>query len=116
MSLAIVGSRTFADFDLLQQAVDALRETQDVTCIVSGGAQGADKLGERYAAKHSLKINVFEPDWKKYGKVAGMIRNKDIVAAADHVLAFWDGKSKGTKNSIDHAKKMNKPLVVVRFE
>lgn len=73
-------------------------------------------MGEHYAAKHSLKTKIFEPDWKKYGKAAGVIRNKEIVAAADHVLAFWDGKSRGTKNSIDHANKMNKKLVVVRFD
>lgn len=116
MALAVVGSRTFKDFNLLLQTLDKFREAREIHTIVSGGAAGADRLAERYAAKRQLKTLIFEPDWVKYGRAAGIIRNKDIVAAADYVVAFWDGESKGTRNSIEHAKKMKKELIVVQFE
>ena len=71
--------------------------------FVSGGAKGADSFGEEYAAAHDVKVTVFKPDWKKYGKAAGPIRNKDMLdyASEDNpvVIAFWDGKSKGTNSN-----------------
>jgi len=84
--------------------------------MVSGGAQGADKLGEKYAHARGMKTVIHKPDWKKYGRAAGMIRNKDIIHDADKVFAFWDGVSKGTKNSIDLAKKEKKSIDVLGYK
>jgi len=55
-------------------------------------------------------IITFTPEWDKYGKRAGAIRNQEIVNEADTIIAFWDGQSKGTKITIDMALKAGKPL------
>ena len=83
--------------------------------LVSGGAVGADSLAERYAKEHNLQIIVFKPDWNKHGKAAGFIRNTNIIEEADEIIAFWDGISNGTRDSISKARKMNKPLVEVKY-
>ena len=82
--------------------------------IVSGGAKGADSLARHYAVVNDIELVEFIPDWKKYGRGAGMKRNKDIIENCDYCIAFWDGKSKGTKNSINLAKKSNKGLRIVK--
>lgn len=115
--LAIVGSRGFADYDLLCKFLDGYSELGvEIGGIVSGGAMGADTLAKSYALERNIPFLEIKPEWDKYGKAAGMIRNKDIVESADEVLAFWDGKSKGTLNSIEYSRKTNKPLVVCKYE
>jgi len=111
--IAVVGGRDFgtikdstnpksraqaeSDYKLLAYTLnDLINIPTDVT-IVSGGARGADTLAENYAKMIGVNTIIFKADWKKYGRAAGMIRNKDIIAQADVVVAFWDGKSKGTK-------------------
>ena len=112
MKVAVVGSRNFQDYDLLKQIL----AEYEITEIVSGGAKGADSLGEKYANEHNLPIEIFKPDWKRLGRGAGPARNKTIVENADFVIAFWDGVSKGTQSSINIAKKLNKALRIVMME
>lgn len=85
--------------------------------FVSGGAKGADSFGEEYAAAHDVKVTVFKPDWKKYGKAAGPIRNKDMLdyASEDNpvVIPFWDGNSKGTRDMISKARKAGARVFIV---
>lgn len=83
---------------------------------MSGGAKGADSLAERFAKENNIETMIFPADWDKYGKNAGYIRNKDIISNSDIVIAFWDGKSKGTKISIDLAKQSSKILFIEIFE
>jgi hypothetical protein len=111
MRLAIIGSRNFTDWNLLESKIDELKLKP--TEIVSGGAKGADSLGEKYAKMKNIPIKIYKPDWEKYGKAAGVIRNEDIINYSDRVIAFWDGKSKGTKNSIDHARKLSKKVYII---
>ena len=115
MKLAVVGSRTFNDYKLLKEKIDEINKETPIKKIVSGGAIGADKLGEFYAQENHIKTKIFIPDWKKYGRGAGIIRNEDIVKKSDHVIAFWDGKSKGTLSSINLAKKYDKILTIVNY-
>jgi len=122
MNLAIIGSRSFNDYDLLQRTIDSLllsidegKSIKKIDLIISGHAFGADRLGEKYATENEIPIKLFLPDWKKHGRSAGVIRNIKIVDEADLVLAFWDGYSKGTKISIDFAHKTNKKLIVIKF-
>lgn len=115
MKIAVIGSRTFNDAALLENTLLEKLDMNAVTELVSGGAQGADSLAEAFAAKYGLAIQVFKPDWKQFGRGAGVIRNKEIIAAADQVIAFWDGKSKGTLSSINLAKKLCKPLILVEY-
>lgn len=113
MKLAVVGSRNFNDYELLKQTLDQYKGV--VTHIVSGGAKGADTLAEKWASENNVEMLIFLPDWYRYGKSAGYIRNRDIVSNSDLVIAFWDGTSKGTKHSIDLAESKNKELKVVYF-
>jgi hypothetical protein len=114
MKLAIVGSRSFNDEVLLNEILD--KHKDKITLVVSGGAIGADLLGEQWAKKHNIPTKVFYPDWKQHGKAAGMIRNKLIIEECDKCIAFWDGKSNGTKNSISICKKLNKPFKIINYE
>lgn len=109
MKLAIVGSRTYSDLQAVTDYVNGL--TAD-TVLVSGGAAGVDRTAQRAAEKRGMDTKVFIPHWAKYGKSAGMRRNADIVAAADEVVAFWDGHSKGTANTIELARKAGKKVTV----
>lgn len=110
MIVAIVGSRNFNNYVLLQEVMDKFCLENQVTKLVSGGARGADKLGERYAAERQLEIEVLMPDWSK-GRGAGLARNTDIVAKADAVVTFWDGVSPGTRDTIRKASKAKKIIV-----
>ena len=117
MKLAIVGSRTFKDFSLMDYWVDILLPDKVYSghTIISGGAKGADEMAEKIAKQSGTELIVFKPDWNKHGKSAGHMRNMDIISHSDQVLAFWDGKSKGTASSLSIAKFLKKPTVVVYF-
>ena len=114
MKVLICGSCGVNDLRLI---VRAIKESGfDVKEIVSGGASGVDSLAEGYALAKNIPIRVFKPDWKTYGRRAGIVRNSEMVKEADAVIAIWDGTSKGTKSSIDFAKKENKPIFVLMTE
>ena len=113
MNVAIIGSRGFNNKKLLEKVLDPVKDK--ITLIISGGAQGADSLGERYAYENVIKTKIFLPDWDTHGKSAGFIRNKEIVEASDVVIAFWDGESKGTQHSFKLAKKLNKRIKIINY-
>jgi len=91
-------------------------EGRDISEIVSGGARGTDALAERYALEKKIPIKVFPSDWKKHGKSAGPLRNREIVVYSDTILAFWDGESTGTKSTIAIAKEMGVPSTIHRID
>ena len=109
MKLAVVGPRTFTDYTLLSKELSKYKPDE----IVSGGAQGADNLAEKYAYYAGIPVTIFKPNWDKFGKSAGFVRNSQIVEYADGVVAFWDKTSKGTEHSINLAKKANKKVTVI---
>lgn len=101
----IAGTRTFNNYNLLKAYCDfKLSRITDSIEIVSGGSYGADWLGERYAEENGYSITRFPAAWDKDGKAAGPWRNKEMARYADALIAFWDGRSPGTKNMIDEAK------------
>jgi hypothetical protein len=110
MKLAIVGNRTLNDYELVK---DVLKEI-NITEIVSGSAEGADALAERYAAENNIPVKIFKPDWVKHSHAAEQIRNEQIVVYADKVVAILDGVSRGTKSSIDFATEQGKIMVIQR--
>jgi hypothetical protein len=123
-AIAIVGSRGFKGDKAYALLCNTLRKFNP-TRIVSGGAEGADTLGATYAKEHGITLDVFVPQWKawrlKHGYTsktnrAGFERNTDIISASDIVIAFWDGKSEGTKDSINKARKLKKTLVIIRYD
>lgn len=100
----VAGSRDFDNYGLLESKLGHfLSNMDDKPIIVSGTAHGADQLGERYAAKHDLMTLRFPADWERYGRAAGVLRNHQMAWAASHLVAFWDGRSAGTKNMIEVA-------------
>lgn len=113
LKLAVIGSRTFNDYALVEQILDSLQQPQPIGEIISGGASGADTLAARYAAHHQIPVHIFTPNYKLYKQGAPLRRNLTIVESCDTVLAFWDGKSKGTKNALDHALRLQKPVIII---
>ena len=113
MKTAIIGTRTFENYEQLEAIINDL--SNKPTEIISGGATGADALAERYATENGIKLTIIHPEWEVFGKFAGPARNKLIIEASQQVIAMWDGKSKGTKNSIDQAKAQGKPTKVVNY-
>ncbi len=83
--------------------------------IVSGGAKGADTYAREFAERKGIKFIEFLPDYKRYGRSAPLVRNRLIIDCCDEVLAFWDGKSKGTKYTIDYAERKGKPIKIIRI-
>lgn len=113
MKVIIAGSRNFNDYKLLYHICNKELTTQDE--IVSGTAKGADRLGELYAKEIGLTISQFPADWDLWGKSAGYKRNVEMAKYADGLIAFWDGKSKGTKHMIDIAKQHKLKVKVIMF-
>jgi len=110
MKLAVTGSRNFKNYKVMKKVLMKYKIEE----IVSGGAKGADTLAERFADEHKIKKVIFKPDYAKYGKKAPLMRNKEIVDYSDKVIAFWDGKSRGTKYTIDYARKNRKKVNVIQ--
>jgi len=107
MKVAVIGSRNLIVQDLKYYL------PEDVTEIVSGGAKGVDTSAKEYADAQGIKLTEFFPEYSRYGRGAPLKRNVSIVEYADLVLAFWDGKSRGTKFVIDECKKRNKVVRVI---
>lgn len=108
MKLLIVGSRGIVDFDLSPHI------PKEVDVIISGGADGIDRLAEQYADLHRLSKYILRPRYDLYGRAAPLKRNEQMVAISDAVLIIWDGNSKGTQYTLKYAKKMNKPIMLVQ--
>lgn len=115
MKLAIVGSRTFNDYDKLCSFIMENYDINEITHIVSGGARGADRLGEKFAKEHGIQLIVHPAEWDKYGKRAGFIRNVYIIDDCDSCVCFWDGESHGTKHDIELCKEKNKECKICYF-
>lgn len=125
MRLIVAGSRTFTDYDMLDQYVtNVIYGYNNITnniVIVSGRAKGADQLGERYAKNHGYKLSLFPADWFMLGKRAGYVRNEQMAQFASEgnniggLICFWDGVSKGTGHMINLAYKYNLYVAIKRF-
>jgi predicted Rossmann fold nucleotide-binding protein DprA/Smf involved in DNA uptake len=108
MKTAIVGSRGITDYSKISDILNGYQISE----VISGGAKGVDSLAEQYACDNNIPTTIFKPDYKQYGRGACFVRNKQIIEASEQVIAFWDGESTGTLNSIEYAKKLNKPLFI----
>lgn len=109
MKVAVIGSRGLT--------VDNLGDylPEDTTEIISGGAKGIDTCASDYALSHDIVLTVYLPHYEIYGKGAPLKRNIDIIKSADLVIAFWDGKSRGTKFVIDKCIDLGKKIKIVKM-
>lgn len=98
----IAGSRSIEDYSKVEEAVE--ESGFDISEVVSGTADGVDKLGEEYADRNGIPVTRFPADWKNQGKKAGVVRNQEMVEYADALIAVWDGESSGTEDVIGRAK------------
>lgn len=99
----IAGSRTCTKPKFL---VEAVKECGfEIGVVISGTANGADKLGETWAKRKGLPVEKFPADWVKNGKGAGYVRNAEMAGKAEALIALWDGVSPGTKSMIALAKR-----------
>lgn len=117
MKVIIAGTRHFNNYSLVKEKLDYYLQNinkQDIE-IVSGTANGADKLGEKYGLENNIKIIQFPANWDEYGKSAGYKRNLEMAKYATHCIVFWDGISKGTKHMIDLSKKYELKLKIVTY-
>ena len=129
MKIGVIGGRDFNDYNRVKKILDLY----PVTVIVSGGASGADSLGKKYSEEvlgkepeiypalwddltaEPCKIKIRKKDGKEYNALAGFNRNTDIVNNCQMLIAFWDGKSPGTKDSLDKAEKIKRTTLIVYF-
>lgn len=115
----IAGSRGFSNYKLLKEKCNEyLREKRKEynIIIISGGARGADFYGEKYAQDEGFSLEVFLANWNKFGKSAGFRRNEQMAEVADALIAFWDGKSNGTKHMIEIMENKKLLVRVVNYE
>ena len=133
LRIIIAGGRDFADFDLLKKETNRIikmivetKIPKEKVTIVSGCAKGADALGEKYATTYGLKLHKIPANWEKFGNRAGYLRNREMakfVSGMDEeverpkgvLIAFWDGKSRGTKHMIETAKNFKLDVYVVGY-
>jgi hypothetical protein len=114
MKIIVAGGRDFKDLALLTKTLDTLGIGLGDT-ILSGCAQGADRLGEVFANARDISISKHPADLEQYGKRAGFVRNAEMASEAGVLVAFWDGKSKGTSSMISLAHKHNLLTRVVKY-
>lgn len=114
MKIAIIGSRECGNINLEQELIKRFDIVTNDT-IISGGARGIDTLAAQFARKHGIKLLEFRPDYATYGLGATFVRNRMIVDVADVVIAFWNGTSRGTKYTIEYAKKKYVPVVIIKI-
>ena len=115
----IAGSRGFSNYKLLKEKCNKYlceKRKEYNIIIISGGARGADTLGEKYAQDEGFSLEKFPANWNKFGKSAGFRRNEQMAEVADALIAFWDGKSNGTKHMIEIMENKKLLVRVVNYE
>ena len=116
--IVVAGCREYKNYEEAKEYIDfcisKIREDENLI-FLSGGCRGADLLGERYARENGFELEIYPANWEKYGRAAGPKRNREMVLAADYIICFWDGKSRGTKTLVEFAKRENKPLRIKKI-
>lgn len=111
----IAGGRDFDNLSLLESTMNEYVASKEECVVICGMARGADRLGELWAKKYNHKVEYFPANWELHGKQAGYKRNVEMAEHADSLVAFWDGKSKGTKHMIDTANKYGLDVTVINY-
>ena len=116
--IVVAGCRYYNNYEEAKRHIDSYIndiKKEHTIIFVSGGCQGADMLGERYAKENGFEIERHPAEWGKYGRSAGPIRNRKMAEVSDYVICFWDGKSRGTKSMIEYAQSHGKNVKVINI-
>lgn len=101
LRVIICGDRHWKNRDIVFQFV---RKLPSNSLVIAGGATGADSLAAEAAQYFGLRCQVFPADWNQYGRLAGPIRNRQMLneGNANLVVAFHAdlANSKGTKDMV----------------
>lgn len=111
MKVLVAGSREIADSSLIERAVRESGFT--VTTLICGMARGVDRLAYEWAKRNNIPVDEYPADWDRYGKSAGMRRNREMVDVAEAAVVIWDGNSPGTENTIKLLKSKNVPHYIL---
>lgn len=120
-SILVCGSRTFTNWELMRSTLNEANQRSEVSRVIHGGAAGADRMGGRWGKVMALKVMEVLPEWGKYGVSAGYKRNLTMldmleIVCGDEVIAFWDGESRGTQHTIQHATDRGLEVTVVLYD
>ena len=115
IKVAIIGSRTFTDYDFFKMKCDSILRNLESFAIISGSARGTDTLTERYAAERNIPFQAYKANWDQDGRSAGMVRNITMLNECTHVIAFWDGNSSGTAHMISNAQNQHKIIRIIKI-
>lgn len=114
MTVLICGSRSITDQERLREIATLI---PGGALVIHGAARGVDTILGAEAATRGHTVHAFPAEWDKHGKSAGFVRNIEMLKMLDptndFVLAVWDGVSRGTKHTIDEAKKRGIQVVLV---
>ena len=115
MKLIIAGCRDYNDYAFFKSIIDQYLKDLDLSKIeiVHGNASGVDSMADYYANERNIKVTKFPAEWESLGRKAGPIRNRKMAEYGDYLIAFWDNKSRGTKNMIEEIRKLDKPHSVI---
>jgi predicted Rossmann fold nucleotide-binding protein DprA/Smf involved in DNA uptake len=114
MILGITGSRCITDAELIETALNSTHQQTPIAKLVHGGAKGVDTIASTWATANGIEQEVIRPLYEQHGKYAPLLRNKEIIAKSDMVLAIWDGISKGTAYTINTAKEAGMTVRVIK--
>lgn len=114
MKIAVSGCRDYNNYPEFYRKMEEYFENiqADEIIILSGHCRGTDSMAELYAREKGYRVEMYLPDWDRYGRAAGPKRNEQMVKDMDAAICFWDNKSRGTKSFIDYAKKNGKEIKV----
>lgn len=123
MRTIIAGSRPPKDFELKIEHYQWFSKIinkykSDISRIISGGARGIDQFAIKYAKENEIPINIIHPDWETFGRKAGIYRNSQMVYIAEALIAVWNGKSKGTLNTVNLSLKSDniRKIHIIKFD
>lgn len=114
MNVLVCGSRGFPPGKVLPR-LEALSDADEDLCIISGGAPGPDTEAMGAAQGLGLGLRVYMADWKTHGRQAGHLRNQRMIdyGKPNLVIAFWDGKSAGTRDMIRRSHLAGIPVEII---
>ena len=133
IKIGIVGSRSYTNKKKIKDLIFQIKENHgDEVEIVSGGQRdGADGFAKKFALEFDMNYVEFPPshyNWNMHCKLPAtkynkpyyvtnyFKRNKQLAEYSDIIVAFIpDGvESRGTMNTIEHAKKQKKLIQIIR--